>query len=214
MINFEIARDRMVREQLRPRSISDRRVLEIFGKVPRHLFVADKYRAEAYADHPLPIGEGQTISQPYMAAFMTESLSLRGKESVLEVGTGSGYQAAILAELSGEVYTVERSAPLAESARETLDRFGYKNIKIRVCDGTLGWKDHAPFDRIIVTAGSPRLPQSLITQLADGGRMVIPVGGERSQALTLVEKKGANITTAELCGCVFVPLIGEDGWKR
>ena len=214
MIDFEIARERMVREQLRSRSIPDGRVLEAFRKVPRHLFVSDKYKPEAYADHPLPIGEGQTISQPYMVAFMTESLSLHGKERVLEIGTGSGYQAAILAELCREVYTVERTASLAESARRTLEGLGYKNVEIGVCDGTLGWKERAPFDCIIVTAGSPHLPPALMAQLADSGRLVIPVGGEYSQVLTLFEKNGANISTSELCGCVFVPLIGKDGWKK
>jgi len=212
-MDFEKIRERMVNEQLIPRGISDPRVLEVFKNVERHKFVAGSLREMAYADHPLPLDEKQTISQPYMTALMTEKLALTGSERVLEVGTGSGYQAAILAELAKEVYTVERFDGLAQSAKKTLEALGYRNIHVKVGDGTLGWPEHAPFDRIVVTAGAPRIPQSLIDQLGKNGRMVIPVGGDFSQILTLVEKGDHNIMASEICGCVFVPLVGKEGWK-
>ncbi|MCK4648844.1 protein-L-isoaspartate(D-aspartate) O-methyltransferase, partial [bacterium] len=168
----------------------------------------------AYQDHPLPLGEGQTISQPYMVALMTESLGLKGDEKVLEVGTGSGYQAAILAELSKEVYTIERFKSLAENAKKALGDLGYENVKVIIGDGSQGLEEEAPFDRIMVTAGAPVLPKSLADQLAEGGKMVIPVGGSFSQALLLVEKEKDKMKTTSVCGCVFVPLIGEYGWKK
>jgi len=194
------------------RGLSDERVLAALGAVPRHEFVSKQLAAEAYRDYPLPIGDGQTISQPYMVALMTACLKLTGTEKVLEVGTGSGYQAAILAELTREVYTVERFPSLAERARGVLDTLGYTNVRVTVGDGTAGWKEGAPYDAIIVTAGAPVVPQSLVDQLADGGRLVIPVGGRFSQVLTVVSRKGRQLVSDEVCGCVFVPLIGKEGW--
>lgn len=213
--DFDIARNRMVEEQLIPRGISDKRVLEVFRKVPRHKFAPSEFSAGAYNDYPLPIGDDQTISQPYMVALMTESLKLKGGEKVLEVGTGSGYQAAILAELVQEVYTVERFQGLADTAKQALDSLGYKNIKIKVADGTLGWEEFAPYDGIIVTAGAPGVPESLVKQLKDGGKMVIPLdSGGFGQILTLVEKTPKGLRTKEICGCMFVPLIGKEGWSQ
>jgi protein-L-isoaspartate(D-aspartate) O-methyltransferase len=207
-------RNRMVEEQLVPRGIFDERVLDAFRKVPRHTFIPDKSLENAYGDFPLPVGEGQTISQPYMVALMTQYLDLKADEKVLEVGTGSGYQAAILAELAKEVYSVERFTVLAERSRAVLKDLGYTNIKIRVGDGTEGWQGFAPYDGIIVTAGAPSVPEPLVEQLAEGGRLVIPVGGGFSQTLTLVRKKEGKIAQEEICGCVFVPLVGRYGWKK
>ena len=202
----------MVDEQLIPRGIDDPRVLEVFRKVERHRFVPEDMNNISYADYPLPVGEGQTISQPFMVALMTQSLSLNGDERVLEIGTGTGYQAAILAELANEVYSVERFEKLTDKAVALLSLLGYANIRIKTGDGTLGWKEFAPFDRIIVTAGAPSVPKTLISQLADNGRMVIPVGGEFGQVLTLVEKRNGKVFEEEICGCVFVPLVGKEGW--
>ncbi len=213
-IEFANLRERMVATQIANRGIKDREVLEVMAKVPRHRFVLPKYLDSAYQDHPLPLGEGQTISQPYMVALMTESLGLKGDEKVLEVGTGSGYQSAILAELAKEVYTIERFKSLAENAKKVLSNLKYENVKVIVGDGSRGLEEEAPFDRIIVTAGAPVLPKSLADQLAEGGKMVIPVGGSFSQALLLVEKEKDKIKTTSVCGCVFVPLIGEYGWKK
>lgn len=211
--DFAIMRMMMVDEQLIPRGISDKKVLDVFRKVPRHEFVREDLRQAAYNDYPLPIGDNQTISQPYMVALMTESLKLKGVEKVLEIGTGSGYQAAILAELAKEVYTVERFKELADNAGNVLAKLGYKNVKIKVGDGTLGWEENAPYDGIVVTAGAPGIPESLVKQLKDGGRILIPIGsGGFGQILTLVEKTGKNIRTSEICGCMFVPLIGKEGW--
>jgi len=207
-------KNRMVNEQLIRRGISDRRVLDAFEKVQRHKFVPADMQNIAYADNHLPVGEGQTISQPYMVALMTEQLALKGDEKVLEIGTGSGYQAAILAELARDIYSIERFAILAEKAKNILGGLGYKNVLIMTGDGTIGWAEHAPFDRIIVTAGAPHIPETLFTQLKDGGRMVLPVGGNLSQVLTVVEKKNNRISTRDICGCVFVPLIGKEGWKN
>lgn len=213
-LDFDGMRKRMVEEQLVGRGISDKRVLGAFLKVPRHKFIPDEYVESSYSDCPLPIGSGQTISQPYMVALMTEHLGLKGPERVLEVGTGSGYQTAILAELAGGVYSIERIDELARKADEALKELGYDNFSIKVGDGTLGWEEEAPYGGIIVTAGTPQIPQSIIKQLKDGGRLVIPVGGAFSQILTIAEKKGESIKTASVCGCVFVPLIGEEGWLR
>lgn len=210
---YESERNAMVARQLMPRGISDERVLEVFRKVPRHEFMPKSLLKEAYADHPLPIGEGQTISQPYMVALMTDCLKLKGSEKVLEIGTGSGYQTAILAELAKEVYSVERFETLAEKAKEALDGLGYKNIKIKTGDGTLGWEANAPYDGILVTAGAPNVPEALIKQLNENGRLAIPVGGTFSQVLTVVEKKKGKTLSTEVCGCVFVPLVGKEGWK-
>lgn len=212
-IDFDAMRNAMVEEQLIPRGISDKRVLNVFRKVPRHEFVPKDLGSSAYNDYPLPIGGGQTISQPYMVALMTECLKLKGHEKVLEVGTGSGYQAAILAELAKEVYSVERFRELADNAKKVLDSLGYKNIMTKVGDGTLGWEEFAPYDGIVVTAGAPSIPQSLVKQLKDGSRLVIPVGaGGFGQILTVVEREGASVRTSEICSCAFVPLVGKEGF--
>ncbi|MCK4462691.1 MAG: protein-L-isoaspartate(D-aspartate) O-methyltransferase [Candidatus Omnitrophica bacterium] len=213
-MDFEFLRQRMVDEQLIPRGISDRAVLSVFRKVPRHEFVPQDYMDSAYDDHPLPIGGGQTISQPYMVALMTEQLNLKGGEKILEIGAGSGYQAAILAEIASEVYTVERIETLAEKCDTALKNLGYKNIKVVVSDGTLGYEGAAPYDGIIVTCGAPEIPSSYIEQLKIGGILVIPIGSQFSQVLTVIKKTKEGIETKEVCGCVFVPLIGKDGWKR
>ena len=212
MTDYNILRSRMVEEQLISRGISDRRVLDAFLKVERHKFMAQELWMSAYADHPLPIGDGQTISQPYMVALMSECLELKGQERVLEIGTGSGFQTAILAELAKEVYSVERFSGLAQSAEDKLNEFGYTNIKIKVGDGTLGWEELSPFDRIIVTAGAPKIPLPLEEQLAEAGKLVIPLGESFSQMLTVVEKKNGLLEEKPVSSCVFVPLIGKFGW--
>ena len=210
----EALRKMMVREQISNRGIQDNRVIEAFLKVERHKFIPEKHRNSSYADHPVPIGEGQTISQPYIVALMSECLELKGTERVLEVGTGSGYQAAILAQLAKEVYSVERFPDLAQQARSVLNGSGYSNIKIKVDDGTTGWKEEAPFDRIIVTAAAQKIPQPLIDQLAEGGKLIMPVGETFSQVLTILEKEGGKITSRIVCGCVFVPLVGKFGQSQ
>jgi len=214
-LDFDLMRKRMVDEQLTVRDIADRDVLDAFLKVPRHRFVAKEYLESSYADHPLPIGNNQTISQPYIVALMTQCLDLGGRTGrVLEVGTGSGYQTAVLAELAAEVYSVERIAELADKATRILNELGYRNVTIKVGDGSLGWQEHAPYDGIIVTAAAPRIPASLIEQLKDGSRLVIPVGGTYGQVLTIAEKRGASLKTTSVCGCVFVPLVGAEGWQE
>lgn len=213
-MDYETLRKVMVEEQLISRGIKDKRVLDAMGKVPRHIFIEEALRSRAYGDYPLPIGEKQTISQPYMVALMTEALELRGNEKVLEIGTGSGYQSAVLAELCDKVYSVERIKSLAIKAREHLDSLKYMNVAIKIFDGTYGWIEHAPYDAIIVTAGAPEIPQSLIDQLVISGRMVIPVGDEFSQVLVKVEKNKDGIKTTNICGCVFVKLVGNYGWKE
>ncbi|MFA5410602.1 MAG: protein-L-isoaspartate(D-aspartate) O-methyltransferase [Candidatus Omnitrophota bacterium] len=213
-MDYATLRQRMVEEQIIPRGIKDERLLGVFRKVERHKFVSQELITNAYADFPVPIGEGQTISQPYMAALMTEQLALTGQERVLEIGTGSGYQTAILAELAKEVYSIERLPGLAQKAEGILNELGYTNIRIKVGDGTLGWKEAAPFDRIIVTAASPRIPLPLTEQLKDPGRLVLPLGETFSQALTVVEKKNGQVESVKICGCVFVPLVGKYGWKE
>ncbi len=214
MLDFEDLRNRMVDEQLIPRGIKDSRVLSAMRKVPRHLFVDEASIHSAYDDNAMSIGEGQTISQPYMVAVMTEALELKGDEKILEIGTGSGYQAAVLAELGGYVFTIERVPSLAYRAEKILDEQGYFNISVRVSNGTLGWEGERSFDRVIVTAGAPEVPDSLINQLTDGGILVIPVGDRYSQMLKKVKKTAGEIITTSLLPCVFVPLIGEYGWKR
>jgi len=204
----------MVNEQLAARDIDNKRVLEAFLKVERHRFLPDELRSSAYADFPVPIGEGQTISQPYIVALMTQCLDLKGSEKVLEIGTGSGYQTAILAELAKEVYSIERFSSLGQKASEVLKELGYNNIKLAVGDGTLGWPEYAPFDRIIITAGSPRTPLPIIEQLSENGKAVLPLGESFSQVLTLIEKKNAKIESTHICGCVFVPLIGKHANKE
>ena len=214
MTNDEKERRRMVDDQIVGRGIKDERVLSAMRRVPRHEFLPEAIRGMAYADNALPIGEGQTMSQPYMVAIMTELLGLTGTERVLEVGTGSGYQAAVLAELCSKVYTVERIKTIAEKARATLDRLGYQNVAIKVYDGTYGWKEMAPFDAIMVTAGAPEIPAPLVEQLKDGGRMVIPVGERFGQSLLKVVKTAEGTVTQSSIPCVFVPLIGNHGWKE
>jgi protein-L-isoaspartate(D-aspartate) O-methyltransferase len=212
-MDYALLRKRMVQEQLIPRGIKDPKVLDAFYKVERHKFVPENLIASAYGDFPLAIGEGQTISQPYIVALMSECLDLRGEEKVLEIGTGSGYQTAILAQLCQLVYSIERIESLARRAKNLLEELGYLNIKIMTGDGTLGWPKEAPFDRIIVTAASPRVPQPLIDQLKDPGKLILPLGDTFSQVLTVVEKKKGKIHSTEICGCVFVSLLGEHGWK-
>jgi protein-L-isoaspartate(D-aspartate) O-methyltransferase len=208
-------RERMVREQLEAREVRDSRVLEAMRRVPRHRFVPESLRDSAYEDRPQPIGERQTISQPLMVGIMTELLHLNGYERVLEVGTGSGYQTAILAELSAEVISIERHPRLADRARELLEHLGYRNIGVHAGDGTLGFPDREPFDRIIVTAAAPEVPTSLLNQLANGGRMVIPVGKADIQTLKVVCKdQEGNVSETDYGGCLFVPLIGEQGWAE
>ena len=202
----------MIEEQLAPRGITAPRVLEAMRTVPRHLFVEDAIRAQAYGDFPLPIGSGQTISQPYIVALMTQALQLAGTEKVLEIGTGSGYQAAILSRLCLKVYTVERLDALVGRARKVFDRLRYYNIISRIDDGTIGWPAEAPFDGIIVTAGGPRIPEPLIAQLADPGRLVMPVGGQDVQELQVVDKRDGDITLTTIERVRFVDLIGAHAW--
>ncbi len=213
MDRFDRVRQRMVDEQLIPRGIQDQRVLKVMRKLPRHLFVAEALQEQAYGDHALPIGARQTISQPYMVALMTEALDLKGDEKVLEVGSGSGYQTAILSELAGAVYAIERIEALLTQARQCLDDLNYRNMTLRLADGSCGWKSEAPFDAILVAAGGPEIPQDLVAQLKIGGRLVIPIGTQLSQTLRKIVKGDDAITETSLTPCLFVPLIGEAGWK-
>jgi len=213
-MDFKELREQMVRTQLIPRGIKDIRVLDAMRRVPRHLFIGSQNEESAYNDMALSIGMGQTISQPYMVAIMTELLELKGDEKVLEIGTGSGYQAAILAELSREVYTIERISALAENAREKFHSLNYSNIHVRTGDGTLGWPEDAPFDRIMITAASPKIPDPLIEQLAIDGLLVIPVGSRFSQQLLKIKKTKEKLIEEYHTPCVFVPLIGEHGWSK
>ena len=202
------AREEMVAAQIEERGVRDPRTLAAMRKVPRHLFVPPNLVRDAYSDHPLPIGHGQTISQPYIVAFMTEALGLRGGEKVLEVGTGSGYQAAVLAEIAARVYTIEIVAPLADEARERLARLGYRNVEVRAGDGYQGWAEAAPFDAVIVTAAAPRIPEPLKQQLKDGGRLVIPVG-EDDQELMVVTRRGSHYVEERVLPVRFVPMTGK-----
>jgi protein-L-isoaspartate(D-aspartate) O-methyltransferase len=213
-MDYAMLKKRMVEEQLIARGIKNERLLAAFLKVERHRFICEDLRPNAYSDFPVPIGEGQTISQPYIVALMTECLDLSGSEKVLEIGTGSGYQTAILAELAGEVYTIERFENLAAQAKVLFKELGYNNIKLKLGDGTLGWPEEAPFERIIITAASPRVPLPLTEQLKDGGKMVLPLGESFSQVLTVIEKKNNQIEHKGVCGCVFVPLVGKYGWNK
>jgi len=213
MMDFPKARLKMVEEQIISRGIKDPRLIAAMKKIPRHLFVEEALQSQAYSDHPLPIGEKQTISQPYMVALMTEVLRLTAKEKVLEIGAGSGYQTAILAELAESVYSIERIRSLAIRARELLYELGCFNVEIKIFDGTLGWAEKGPFDAIIVTAGAPDIPQPLIDQLGMGGRLVIPVGDAFSQDLIRMTKTGDGIRREDLGGCRFVKLIGRHGWE-
>jgi len=206
-------RERMVDEQIAARGITDKRVLDAMREVPRHLFVEEAMAKQAYMDNPMPIGEGQTISQPYIVALMSELLQVQPGMKVLEIGTGSGYQAAVLARLGADVHTVERIPRLCEAARERLLSMGLFNVHVKQDDGTLGWPSIAPFDRIIVTAGGPEVPQPLLEQLAEDGRLVMPVGpGRRLQSLVLVEKKDGEVLRRDYGGVQFVDLVGAHGW--
>jgi len=203
----------MVEVQIQRRGIDDAGVLQAFRKVPRHEFVPSHLQEEAYRDCPLPIGSGQTISQPYMVATMTAAARINAGDRVLEIGTGSGYQAAILAELAGEVYSVERRASLSKAAKAVLERLGYENIHLKVGDGTLGWQEEAPFSAIVVTAGAPHIPEPLVEQLRIGGRLVIPIEDGFAQVLYVIEKTPSGIEKRRAERCTFVPLVGEHGWR-
>jgi len=217
MDRYKKQRTRMVETQIRSRAISDPGVLKIMEAIPRHLFVDEGLIDQAYSDNPLPIGERQTISQPYIVALMSQALNLKGRERVLEIGTGSGYQTAILANLADRVFSIERVAALATRARKILDRLNCYNVAIRVGDGSYGWKEEAPFDAIITTAAAPRVPQYLVEQLIPGGRMVVPIGNRDVQTLYKFTRSTENpdeIKKEDLGGCRFVSLIGESGWKE
>lgn len=214
MKNFSIARRRMVEDQVVARGVRDPRVIDAMLQVPRHKFVEEALESQAYQDAPLPIGERQTISQPYMVAVMSEALALDGTEKVLEVGTGSGYQAAVLALLADRVFSLERIPALARRARKALDSCGYSKVNIRLADGTLGWQEMAPFDAIVVTAGAPDVPRDYLDQLAVGGRLVIPVGDRMSQVLMRITRTSEHeFKEEQLLGCRFVPLVGNHGWN-
>ncbi len=212
-MDFDKLRELMIKNQLISRGIKDSRVLKVMRKIPRHKFVPDDVKNLAYNDGPLPIGCGQTISQPYMVAIMTEKLYLEGNEKVLEIGTGSGYQTAILTELAEMVYSAERHRQLANNAKKILDQLGYTNVKIKQIDGTLGWEECAPYQAIIVTAASPDIPESLVQQLDECGKIIIPIGSSFSQMLTLIRKKKNRIIKIDIMECAFVPLIGKQGWS-
>jgi len=203
-------RKSMVESQLVARGINDKRVLQAMGKIPRHLFVEASLKGRAYGDHPLPIGEGQTISQPYVVAWMTEALNLTSTDRVLEIGTGSGYQAAVLADIAHEVYTIEIREGLSESAAKLLDMLGYRNVKTKYADGYFGWEEYAPFDAIIITASANHIPPPLLKQLKEGGRLIIPLGSTLYyQTLTMVTKKGEDLIVEQMGGVAFVPMVGE-----
>lgn len=213
-MNFERARARMVEEQLVSRGISDPLVLAAMARVERHCFVDEALQVRAYEDKPLPIGARQTISQPFMVGLMTQALELRGTERVLEIGTGCGYQTAVLAELAATVFSIERISTLAAAARQLLDRLGYYNVVIRVGDGTLGWAEDAPFDAIMVSAGTPQVPRPLVAQLCSGGRLVFPIGEEELQTLVRIRKEETGLREEYFGDCRFVKLVGRYGWER
>jgi len=213
-VKYERRREEMVRNQIEARGIRDPRVLAAFRKVPRHLFVNEALRDQAYGDYPLPIGEQQTISQPYIVSEMTQALELKHDDRVLEIGTGSGYQAAILAQIVYRVYTIERIRSLHIQARTLFDKLHYHNIVTRYADGTKGWQNESPFDAIIVTAGAPAIPETLVNQLAAGGRLVVPVGNQHTQELIKIDRGKNNVQQTNLGGCRFVKLVGEHGWKE
>jgi len=213
-IKYERQREEMVRNQIEARGIKAPKVLAAFRRVPRHLFVSEALRDQAYGDYPLPIGEQQTISQPYIVAEMTQALDLGEDDRVLEIGTGSGYQAAILAQIVYRVYTIERKRSLYLQARNLFDKLHYHNIVMKYADGTKGWKDESPFDGIIVTAGAPQIPDMLIDQLGEVGRLVVPVGNQHTQELIKIFRDDQNIRQTNLGGCRFVKLVGEHGWKE
>lgn len=212
-MDYAVARQRMVAEQLVRRGITHSRVLRAMAEVHRHLFVEEAFWGRAYGNYSLPIGEKQTISQPFMVALIAEALDLEEDQRVLEIGTGSGYQTAILMELGAKVYSIERNRTLALRAQRRLESLGYHHAWIRVGDGSVGWKEKAPFDAIVVSAGAPTIPMSLVEQLAENGRLVVPVGQLRNQVLKKGTKRGTSIHWADLGNCVFVKLIGQQGWK-
>jgi protein-L-isoaspartate(D-aspartate) O-methyltransferase len=212
--SHDFARRRMVDDQIRARGILDPRVTEAMEQIPRERFLPASQAHEAFSDRALPIDCGQTISQPFMVASMTENLDVHPVHRVLEIGTGSGYQTAILARLAGHVYTIERLAPLQANARRLLDSLGFANVSYRVGDGSLGWPEFAPFDRIIVTAGAPETPRALADQLVDGGRLVIPLGGKAEQTLTIVDRRAGRTIEMPRYACRFVQLIGEQAWSE
>ena len=207
-------RRKMVEEQLSDRGIKDLLVLEVMSRVPRHLFTLDSLQHRAYGDTPLPIGENQTISQPYIVAAMTEALKLKGHERVLEIGTGSGYQTAVVAELAAQVFTIERINALSRKAQQILEGLSYANIVFKMFDGTYGWPDQAPFDAIMVTAAAKEIPEALIKQLGDGGTLVAPAGDADKQKLIVLTKKGNRVSKREIGDCKFVPLVGKYGWPE
>ena len=211
---YERKREEMVRSQIEARGIRDPRVLSAFRIVPRHLFVSEALRDQAYGDYPLPIGEQQTISQPYIVAEMTQALELKKDDRVLEIGTGSGYQAAILAQIVYRVYTIERKRSLYMQTRNLFDKLNYHNIVTKYADGTKGWQEESPFDAIVVTAGAPEIPEVLINQLAIGGRLVVPVGNQHTQELIKIYRNREKIEQTNLGGCRFVKLVGEHGWRE
>ena len=213
-IKYERQREEMVRTQIEARGIKAPKVLAAFRRVPRHLFVSEALRDQAYGDYPLPIGEQQTISQPYIVAEMTQALDLGEDDRVLEIGTGSGYKAAILAQIVYRVYTVELKRSLYQQARNLFDKLHYHNIVMKYGDGTKGWRDESPFDGIIVTAGAPQIPDVLIDQMGEGGRLVVPVGNQHTQELIKIFRDDQNIRQINLGGCRFVKLVGEYGWKE
>jgi protein-L-isoaspartate(D-aspartate) O-methyltransferase len=212
--DYAWARERMVQEQVIGRGVTDARVVAALRKIPRHLFVDPGIVNRAYDDSALPIGDKQTLSQPYMAARMTASLALTGSEKVLEVGTGSGYQTALLAELCFNVFSVEKLRALSRKARALLDKLGYQNIALHVGDGTIGWSEHAPYNAVIVTAGAPQAPRPLLDQLMVGGRLVIPIGDEQGQSLMRVTRTRTSFKEESLGECKFVKLLGKYGWKE
>lgn len=207
---YDLKRMQMVELDIRDRGMKDPVVLGVMGQVPRHLFVDAPYRDRAYEDHPLPIGEGQTISQPYVVALMTEALQLKPGDRVLEIGTGSGYQAAVLAGIVKEVYTIEIRKPLADKAEKTLVDLGYRNVQVKYADGYFGWNEQAPFDAIIITAAANHIPPPLIKQLKEGGRLIVPLGSTvYFQTLTLATKRGGELDVVQICPVAFVPMAGE-----
>jgi len=213
-IKYERQREEMVRSQMEARGIKDPKVLSAFREVPRHLFVSEALSDQAYGDYPLPIGEQQTISQPYIVAEMTQALELGENDRVLEIGTGSGYQAAILSRIVYRVYSIERIRSLYLKARSLFDKLHYHNIVTKYADGTKGWQEESPFDAIIVTAGAPEIPDVLVAQLVEGGRLVVPVGNQHTQELVKIYREEKNIQQTNLGGCRFVKLVGEHGWKE
>jgi protein-L-isoaspartate(D-aspartate) O-methyltransferase len=212
--SFSGQRRKMVGEQLAERGIKDLRIMEAMNRIPRHMFVHETFQHKAYGDFPLPIGDNQTISQPYIVAAMTEVLNLKKTDRVLEIGTGSGYQTALLAELAGQVFTIERIRPLGLKAQRLLEQLNYMNIVFKVFDGTYGWPDQAPFDVILITASTQEIPKMLVDQLGEKGRLVVPVGGRDKQSLTVMTRENGRTTTQKIGDCKFVPLVGRYGWPE